>query len=177
MPSAMYSPECKRSCVERPWPPQRVAQFRRWRMGQVVVELRWMWHICVALCLFQILLPLCFLLWKVWYDMKLLTIVWRLDREPSDLDWLLVVLRCPFSHLYLAERFNYWACDCNLERYLRHHARGVFAGGPNFELFALIPLHRPSHNIQTPGWWQELKPSRSFPFRSVRTFHITTIRF
>lgn len=59
----------------------------------------------------------------------------------------LVILRCKFSHLYLAKSFDYWACDCNIELHLLGHDRGVPAGSNNVRLFAITPLHRPSHYI------------------------------
>lgn len=46
-------------------------------------------------------------------------------------------LHHPFSLLYFAERFAYWALECTFELFLPFHSRGIFAGWHNVELLAI----------------------------------------
>lgn len=59
---------------------------------------------------------------------------------------------------------NYWARGCDFELRLSSHTGGVFPGLHNVELFTIPLLHRPSHNIKTPGWWRKLGASRLLCF-------------
>lgn len=43
---------------------------------------------------------------------------------------------------------------------MRLHARGIFAGLQNFELFAIPPSHRQGHYTESWGWWRDFEWSR-----------------
>lgn len=72
----------------------------------------------------------------------------------------LIVLRCPFSHLYFAEKFGYRTQDCDFELRVRQHARQILAGRSNVELLDIFPSHFPSHYVETEGLWRELEGSQ-----------------
>lgn len=98
---------------------------------------------------------------EVEYERDLSTLVHRFDRQPlPEMGPSFVFLCRPFSHLHFHKRFDYWACDCDFEHRLCLHARGILASWHDFELFAIPPLHRPSHYRRTPGWAREFEGSR-----------------
>lgn len=70
-----------------------------------------------------------------------------------------VVLCLPFSHLYFAKCFNFWARDYDFELFCCRHVRGIFAGWHNVKLLAILPSHRPSDYVETPGWGRDLEGS------------------
>lgn len=85
-------------------------------------------------------------------------LVWGFDGQliakpgPSLLD-----LNRPLINLYFAERFNYWALDCENELCLRLHTLEVVADWHNLELFAMLLSHRLSHDKDMQGRWRVLE--------------------
>lgn len=66
-------------------------------------------------------------------------------------------LRRAFSTFNFAERFDYWAHDCNVETRLPRHAPEIFAGCHKDELLAILKVHGRSHYIEIMSWWQGLE--------------------
>lgn len=63
------------------------------------------------------------------YQRDLSTLVRRFDAQPlPEIDRSLLVLRCPFSHPYLAEHFDYWECAYDFELCLRRHTICILVG-------------------------------------------------
>lgn len=93
-----------------------------------------------------------------------------------ELDTSLMILHRPFSHLYFAENFDYWACDGHFFKLRLHwHASGILSGWHIVKLFSIALLHHPCHNVETPGWWRESWNGLvHFAFRRVRFLHTIT---
>lgn len=104
--TAFHWHACKQSCADRPIL-SRVALNRHWGVCQTLVAPQWTWHVSVPFHRFQSWLPLCLQLGRgpMW-DGHVGAYV-GFDRQPwPELGRLLVILRCPFSHLHFAERFD-----------------------------------------------------------------------
>lgn len=60
---------------------------------------------------------------EVEYEKDSSKLTQRFDGQPLSENILsLIILRCPFFHLYFAERFDSCAHDCHFEPRLRRHA-------------------------------------------------------
>lgn len=68
-------------------------------------------------------------------------------------------MRHLYGHLCFPERFSSEALDFCSGLRLHFHARKIFYGKHNVDLFAPSPSRRSSHYIETQGWWQVLEGS------------------
>lgn len=89
---------------------------------------------------------------EVVYAKDWLTLVRRFDGQPFlEAGPSLVVLRCPFSHLYFAERLDYWARVCDFELSSLRHVWGLFAGWHSVEWFVVSSSHWLIHYAGSSG--------------------------
>lgn len=115
---------------------------------------------------------------EVNHEKYLSTLVQRFEGRPlHKIGPSLVVLRRSFSHFYFAERFDYWLRDYDFDLHLRCQACEIFAGWHKVECFGIPPSHRPSHYIENPGWWQELKGSHLLCVSTPRALLIAMCMF
>lgn len=73
--------------------------------------------------------------------------------------------------LVFVRGLEYWACDCNIELWLRRHAKEIFSGGQTIELLVISFLHRPSHSVKTRAGGQSWNGVVCFVFGCLRSLH------
>lgn len=93
------------------------------------------------------------------YEKELWSLVWPYFHEqllPKAGPWLIVML-CPFSYLYYAERLNYWNLWLWLSISSPLACKGIFAGRQNVQSFIIPPSHCSIHYVHTKGFCWELE--------------------
>lgn len=128
--------------------PQRAILTWKWwsNDGCPVVNV----HACVALCRLRRVQPIRSQYEEIEYEKYHWTPVRRFDLQPFPKLFLsLGVLQGAFLNLYLAECFNYWAHEGDLELRFCLHARAILAGWHRFEMLAIPMLCCPIGYIES----------------------------
>lgn len=130
-------------------------------MGQTLATMRGWWHVCVALHWFRRELPNL----AVMKRSKIRRIYRRscgvlMDRYYQSFirlfsSCIVRLVTCISPSASITGRVI-----ASFSLLLRPHEPGIFAGWHNIELFTILPSHRSSHSIKTPGLWRELEGPR-----------------